>query len=89
MYVSFATAGSFYGYVPEQFSYDEVECKGYEESIDECPHKNEHNCNQNEGAGVVCTNEWIETTPRPTLSTTSPKPEGNFFADIEVLSFLN
>jgi hypothetical protein len=45
---------SAYGFVPTNFSYDEVGCSGTESTLDSCPHLNAHDCGTTEGAGVVC-----------------------------------
>ena len=38
---------------------DNVDCRGTESRIDECPHEGwqEHNCNHREDAGVICSGE--------------------------------
>ena len=36
------------------FSFDQVECSGGENSLEDCKHENTANCGQDEGAGVVC-----------------------------------
>ena len=38
---------------------DNVHCRGTEDTIDDCPHNGweEHNCNHNEDASVVCAGE--------------------------------
>ena len=38
----------------DQFSLDEVRCRGNETTILDCPHQREENCNSGEAAGVVC-----------------------------------
>ena len=48
------TCCSYYGLVPNTFSYDDVQCSGNETHVDNCTHLNTHNCGQYEGAGVVC-----------------------------------
>ena len=49
-----AKTNSYFGTVPNVFSYDDVECQGYEKTFDDCKHLNVDNCDENEGAGVVC-----------------------------------
>ena len=36
------------------FSFNQVECSGGENSLEDCKHKNTAICEQEEGAGVVC-----------------------------------
>jgi len=48
------TRKSHFGRVPDDFSMDDVECVGTEQSILDCPHVDVDNCNGNEGAGVIC-----------------------------------
>ena len=38
----------------DQFSLDQVRCRGNETNILDCPHEKEENCNSGEAAGVVC-----------------------------------
>jgi hypothetical protein len=45
---------SFFGSVPDQFSYDDVKCVGREMNLNSCPHHNQDNCSPWEGAGVTC-----------------------------------
>ena len=45
---------SYFGPVPPDFSYDDVNCNGTENSLEECGHINSDNCNTQEGAGVIC-----------------------------------
>ncbi len=56
LHASRVTTGSYFGSVSGIFSYDDVHCFGFENSLDDCYHKNVHNCGSYEGAGVVCTN---------------------------------
>jgi hypothetical protein len=42
------------GYVPTNFSYDNVKCAGTEATLDACPHLNAHDCYANEGIWIVC-----------------------------------
>ncbi len=67
-----AYSGSFFGPVPQPFSYDNVQCVGDEESLDQCPNSSPVNCNSSTGAGVICTNDFP-----------SPIPKGNLYADIK------
>ncbi len=55
--VSEVTTGSQFGSVSDDFSYDDVQCFGFESNLDNCAHSNTDNCRSNEGAGVVCTND--------------------------------
>jgi len=48
------TVRSHYGLVPSEFSLDNVDCDGTEESLLDCPHLSIDNCGSTEGAGVVC-----------------------------------
>jgi len=51
------TTASYFGLVPEEFSYDDVMCDNTQSnSLDECPHSNTDNCYPFEGAGVFCYN---------------------------------
>ena len=58
------TTGSQFGPVPQPFSYDDVQCSGYEESLDLCRHSSQINCNSSKGAGVICTIDIPDPTPR-------------------------
>ena len=49
-----AKTNSFFGQVPDDFSYNAVACSGAENSLDECSHYNHENCGPTEGAGVIC-----------------------------------
>ena len=49
--------GHPFGNVPRaDFSMDDVNCTGSEQSILDCPHKTKHNCSVKEGAGLRCSN---------------------------------
>ena len=48
------TKESQFGFVPQSFSLDEVECNGNETSLDNCTAAEVENCDGTEGAGVVC-----------------------------------
>ena len=49
-----ATVESFFGDVGPSFSYDDVACNGNEKTLDNCLHGDQHNCQKEEAAGVVC-----------------------------------
>ena len=55
--VSQVTIGSLFGSVSSDFSYDGVQCYGFESNLDDCAHSNTDNCDSFEGAGVICTND--------------------------------
>ena len=46
--------GSHFGPVSTNFAMDDVFCTGSEESLLDCPHSSSHDCEAQEGAGVVC-----------------------------------
>ena len=53
-----ATIGSHFGYSSySKFSYDDVNCYGFEYSLDRCSHEDTNNCRPNEVAGVVCSHD--------------------------------
>ena len=60
-----ATNGSLFEEVNQTFSMNEAECKGTEESIENCPHKiisDTDECDIDEAAGVICEGKntiWI------------------------------
>ena len=49
------TVQSYFGAVRTNFGMDNVLCDGTEADIVDCPHDTSHNCGQDEGAGVKCT----------------------------------
>ena len=49
-----ATIDSHFGNVPTDFAYDNVNCSGNEDALDECTHLDSENCDLTEGAGVIC-----------------------------------
>ena len=52
-----ATNGSLFEEVNQTFSMNEAECKGTEESIENCPHQiisDTDECDIDEAAGVIC-----------------------------------
>jgi hypothetical protein len=49
------TVQSHFGTVRTNFGMDNVLCDGTETDILDCPHDTSHNCGQDEGAGVTCT----------------------------------
>ncbi len=51
------TIKSKFGNVHSDFSYDEIQCQGNEDTLDSCPHDNSEDCTHEEGAGVVCS-DW-------------------------------
>ena len=59
---------SHFGEVPDDFSYDDVECSGSERTLDDCYSNFPDNCGYQEGAGVRCL-ESETTTSEPTAST--------------------
>ncbi len=68
-----ATIESEFGNVQDAFSYDNVDCYGTEDALDDCAHLNEdeENCVGNEAAGVVCIGGSSSTT------TESSSPPGS------------
>jgi len=62
---------SHYGYVSNDFSYDDISCNGAEATLDDCLHANVENCLPNEGAGVECYSGEV-------TSTTEKAPIGEF-----------
>ena len=46
--------GSYFGMVSTNYAMDDVLCTGMENSLLDCPHTTTHNCETNEGAGVIC-----------------------------------
>ncbi len=50
---------SHFGAVPSIFSYDDVNCNGYEMYLNDCSHKTSDNCGSTEGAGVECDNSNV------------------------------
>ena len=53
------TTESKFGKVTEDFSFDQVECSGQEESLDDCKHDDTEDCGADEAAGVVCKGKTI------------------------------
>ena len=49
-----ATIKSRFGKVSANFTVDEIKCKGTEETLDDCPYRTIEDCDENEGAGVIC-----------------------------------
>ncbi len=64
------TIESEFGYVSDKFSYDNVDCYGNEDALDDCTHQNEdeENCNGDEAAGVIC----IASSTTTTTESSSP-----------------
>ena len=56
-----ATNASEFGVVSVNFAYDDVECQGTELRLDDCRHDDKENCNEKEGAGVVCDRALLDT----------------------------
>ena len=50
---------SVFGRVEDNFIMDDVKCVGTEESLEDCPHSSEDNCDEKEGAGVICYGKMI------------------------------
>ena len=48
------TVGSQYGNVENDMAMDNISCKGDETSLYECDYSSYDNCEEGEGAGVVC-----------------------------------
>ena len=46
--------GSHFGLVSTDFAMDDVFCTGSEQSIFDCPYSTSHDCEAQEGAGVIC-----------------------------------
>ena len=49
------TKESHFGKVSDDFMMDEVQCKGNEEKLLDCPYWSKHDCNKSDGLGVICT----------------------------------
>jgi len=49
-----ATTRSQFGRVSRDFIMDDVKCQGSETDINDCNHRDTHNCGRSEGAGVRC-----------------------------------
>ncbi len=49
-----ATTNSHFGDVSGSFTYDDVQCDGTENSLDDCVHSYYINCQGQKGAGVIC-----------------------------------
>merc|ERR1719370_219074 len=50
-----ATRESRYGNIPGgRYGMDDVECRGFEDSLRDCPHSSQDDCGPGEAAGVVC-----------------------------------
>jgi hypothetical protein len=52
------TNSSFFGSIGTDlffdFAFDDVKCRGYEMALEDCPHTDYDDCDDTEGAGVVC-----------------------------------
>jgi len=66
-----ATIESEFGNVHDTFSYDNVDCYGTEDALDDCTHVNEdeENCSGNEAAGAICI---ADSTTSTTTESSSP-----------------
>merc|ERR1712172_455531 len=51
---AFATTQSQFGLVSGDFIMGDVQCKGAETDLNDCYHRDKHNCGAGEGAGVRC-----------------------------------
>ena len=51
------TKKSHFGPVPTNFAMDNVNCTGDEMSIFDCAHDTADDCDSDEGAGVMCSND--------------------------------
>ena len=51
------TKKSHFGPVPTNFAMDNVNCTGDEMSIFDCAHDTADDCDSDEGAGVICSND--------------------------------
>ena len=71
-----ATIESQFGNVQDKFSYDNVDCYGTEDALDDCTHLNEdeENCGGGEAAGVIC----ITGSSSSTTTTESSSPAGSY-----------
>ena len=58
-----ATIQSRFGSVPSTFYMDDVQCSGSETSILDCTYSSVDNCDSDEGAGVICTNNGWSLVP--------------------------
>jgi deleted-in-malignant-brain-tumors protein 1 len=75
------TDQSFFGDVSDNFAMDDVQCSGDEEYIWGCFHVTEHNCENSEGAGVICSNE-------PPIMTTGDQGPGSPVIDYSVVELV-
>ena len=64
------TTESFFGPVTgSRFSMDNVKCRGDEMSIVDCPHDDDDDCSDLEGAGVICDPTiQVQNIPTSTLN---------------------
>ena len=53
------TKESRFGGVDSTFAMDQVNCDGYESSIQECSYESHDDCSGGEGAGVVCQCKYL------------------------------
>jgi len=45
---------SKFSQVPNEFSFDNLNCIGFESSLAQCPHVETEDCGSGEGAGLLC-----------------------------------
>jgi len=82
-------SGSYFGMVSTNYAMDDVFCTGTENSVLDCPHSTTHNCEENEGAGVICNKGLGESAEHGEIDINNngrfgwifnlkPKPEQNW-----------
>jgi len=72
----YRTKESYFGKVDltTQSGLDDVDCSGHESSLVNCPHESYDNCEDDEGAGVVCDDFKYDYEPEPRGASFSPAP---------------